>query len=237
MSRYSGHMNLNGRFSRFLVLASYVFFLVATCSGQTKPSKSRPADFTGFWKAPESLSYTTQPAPTLPFFDWNACPFEGCTYGKWTAAAAVEIFDTWKPSRKQIATLPAKAVATGLSGVVITYKPGVVRLNRDLPQDDLQRGDTILTYTYRGEGFSAVWFKGRFYREYDITFAKWPDGSGCLGTDCAGTYVDLGKKVWWAKVKLRSGVVGWVNMNTAEFGGVDRFGFNGLAFPPAHAAT
>jgi hypothetical protein len=92
-----------------------------------------------------------------------------------------------------------------------------------LPEDNLQRGDTILTYTYRGEGFSAAWFKGRYYHDYDITFAKWPDGTGCLGTDCAGTYVDLGEKVWWAKVKMSSGVVGWVNMNESKFGGVDQF--------------
>lgn len=175
--------------------------------------------------APESLSYVAQPAPTLPFFDWDACPFEGCAYGEWTAGEVVEVFDTWEPSRKRIATLPAKAVVTGVSGVVITYKPGVIRLTQDLPQDDLWRGDTILTYTYRGEGFSAAWFKGRFYREYDITFAKWPDGSGCLGKDCAANYVDLGEKAWWAKVKMRSGVVGWVNMSKAKFGGVDQFGF------------
>jgi hypothetical protein len=174
---------------------------------------------------PEAPSYALQPAPRLPFLDWNACPFEGCTYGEWTAAASVEVFDTWKPSRRRIATIPTDAVVTGVSGVVITSKPGVIRLNEDLPQDDLRRGDTILTYTYRGEGFSAVWFKGRFYRGYDITFAKWPDGSGCLGNDCAGKYVDLGEKVWWAKVKMKSGVIGWVNMNKAKFGGVDRFAF------------
>lgn len=175
--------------------------------------------------APESPSYVAQPAPSLPFFDWNACPFEGCTYGEWTAVVAVEVFDTWKASRKRVATLPAKAVVTGVWGVVITYKPGVIQLTEDLPQDDLRRGDTILTYTYRGEGFPAAWFKGRFYREYDVTFAKWPDGSGCLGEDCAADYVDLGKKVWWSKVKMSSGVEGWVNMNEAKFEGVDQFAF------------
>ena len=49
----------------------------------------------------------------------------------------------------------------------------------------------------------------------------WPDGSGCGGAHCAATYVDVGKKVWWAKVKLKSSPSGWVNMNTAEFNGVD----------------
>ncbi len=168
---------------------------VPTESSSTKQRGTSPV------AAPESESYVLQPAPTLPFLDWNACPFEGCTYGEWTAGAAVEVFDTWKPDRKRIATLPAKAVVRAVSGVVIISKPGVIRLNKDLPEDDLRRGDTILTYTYRGEGLSAAWFKGRFYREYDITFTKWPDGSGSLGADCAGTYVDLGEKVWWAKVK------------------------------------
>jgi hypothetical protein len=175
--------------------------------------------------AAESPSYVVQSAPTLPFLDWNACPFEGCTYREWTASTEVEVFDTWKTSRKRVATLPPKTLVTGLSGVVITYKPGTIQLNQDLPDDNLRRGDMILTYTYRGEGLSAAWFKGRFYREYDITFAKWPDGSGCLGTDCAGTYINLGEKVWWAKIKMKSGVVGWVNMNNAKFEGIDQFAF------------
>ena len=213
----------------------------ATMSAETPSTPNTNSPATSPVAAPESPSYVVQPTPTLPFFDWNACPFEGCTYGEWTAAAAVEVFDSWKPSRKRIATLPIKTVVTGVSGVVITYKPGIIRLNNDLPDDDLQRGDTILTYTYRGEGFCVAWFKGRFYREFDITFAKWPDGSGCLGNDCAGNYVDLGEKVWWAKVKMRSGVVGWVNMNEAKFGGVDQFAFtapdslfkeNGRLFEP-----
>lgn len=194
-------------------------------SQSTKPAESPSTKQPGASPVAtsESQPFLVQPAPTLPFLDWNACPFEGCTYGEWTATEAVEVFDTWKPSRRRIAILPVKAVVTGVSGVVITSKPGVIRLNKDLPQDDLRRGDTILTYTYRGEGSSAAWFKGRFYHDYDITFAKWPDGSGCLGTECAGTYVDLGEKIWWAKVKMRSGLVGWVNMNKAKFVGVDQF--------------
>jgi len=186
-------------------------------SSSTKQTDTAPA------VAPESPPYVVQEAPALPFLDWDACPFEGYTYREWTAAAPVEVFDTWEPNRKLIATLPTNSVVTGLTGVVITSKPGTIRLNADLSQDDLHRGDTILTYTYRGEGFSAVWFKGRFYHDYDITFAKWPDGSGCLGSDCAGTYVDLGEKVWWAKVKMSSGIVGWVNMDKAKLGGVDQF--------------
>ena len=94
-------------------------------------------------------------------------------------------------------------------------------MDRDLPEQKLKRGDSILTYAYRGEGFSAVWFKHQYYAEFDISFAKWPGGQGCGGEHCAATYVDLGKKIWWAKVKLTSGLSGWVDMTTADFEGVD----------------
>jgi len=79
----------------------------------------------------------------------------------------------------------------------------------------------ILTYNYRSEGYSAVWFKGRYYSEFDISFTKWPDGQGCGGAHCAATYVNLGKKVWWANVKLKSGRMAWVSMDQHDFKGLD----------------
>ena len=93
-------------------------------------------------------------------------------------------------------------------------------MDRDLPDLQLKRGDTLLTYTYLGEGESAVGFKGRYYTEFDISFTKWPDGSGGGGEYCAATYRDLGKKDWWAKVQLKSGQTGWVDMATADFRGM-----------------
>jgi len=81
---------------------------------------------------------------------------------------------------------------------------------------DLRRGDMVLTYAYRGEGFSAVWFKGRYHSDFDISFAKWPDGTGCGGAHCAAIYTDLGRKLWWAEVKLASGRTGWVEMDLAQ---------------------
>jgi hypothetical protein len=160
-------------------------------------------------------------APALPFYDWKACPFEGCSYRQWTAQKEIVVYDTWKQDRQPIAQLSKGDFVIGVTGVVITFRPGVIRLDRDLPEQNLKRGETILTYTYRGEGFSAVWLKGLYYSEFDISFAKWPDGSGCGGAHCAATYVDMGEKVWWAEVKLKSGRSGWVNMNAAVFNGVD----------------
>jgi hypothetical protein len=160
-------------------------------------------------------------APALPYVDRDACPFEGCAYREWTARKSAIVYDTWEEKRRQVARISVGEKVTGLTGVVITFRPGVIRMDRDLPEQHLTRGDTILTYTYKGEGFAAVWFKGIFYSEFDISFTKWPDGGGCGGAHCAATYTDLGKITWWAQVRLSSGRMGWVDMGEAEFDGMD----------------
>jgi hypothetical protein len=155
-------------------------------------------------------------APTLPLYDWGACPYETCGYREWTAHRSVAVYDTWEQGRRQIGQIAEGDKVTGIKGVVITFEPGLIRMDRDLPNENLLRGDTILTYAYRGEGFSAAWYKNRYYSELDISFTKWPDGFGCGNDHCAATYLDLGKKSWWAQVRLGSGQTGWVDMDTGQ---------------------
>jgi hypothetical protein len=156
------------------------------------------------------------PRPILPYYDWNACPGEGCTYGKWTARKTITVFNTYKQARRRITQLRPGDRVLAITGVVITFKPGVIRMDRDLPDQGLKRGDTILTYAYRGEGTSAVWFKDQYISDFDIGFTKWPDGTGC-GRDCRATYLDTGVKAWWVKLKLASGKLGWIDMANSEF--------------------
>jgi hypothetical protein len=156
-------------------------------------------------------------APSLPHYEWKAGPSECCSYGQWSARKQVVVYNTWKQDRRPIAEIAKGDTVLGVTGVIITLRPGVVRMDRDLPEDNLKRGDTILTYGYGGEGFSAVWFNGRYYSDFDISFTRWPDGSGCGGAHCAATYVDLGKNVWRVQVKLKSGRTGWVDIDNAGF--------------------
>jgi hypothetical protein len=158
-------------------------------------------------------------APQLPFYDWKACPFEYCRYDRWTARIPVKVYDTWAENRRQVAQIAKGEAVLALTGGVETIRPGVIRLDRDPEGSNLKRGDLILTYAYRGEGFSAVWFKGRYYSDFDISFTRWPNGFGCGGAHCAATYVDLGNKVWWAQVRLLSGLTGWVNMEETRVNG------------------
>ena len=175
--------------------------------------------FAGF-----SLSLSGQAQqPTLPYYDWNACPGEGCTYGKWCTRRVLPVFDNYKNGRRQIAQLKPGDQVTAVTGVVITFRPGVIRFDRDYPEQGFKRGDTILTYAYRGEGTSAVWFKNKYLPDFDIAFTKWPDGSGCGGNSCPANYLDLGQKAWWAKVRLASGLLGWIDMDHAQLDGTCAF--------------
>ena len=163
------------------------------------------------------------PCPALPHFVWNACPFEGCTYRQWTAHEVVPVYGTWKEKRREIARLAVGDKVVAITGVVITYRPGVIRVDEDVPDAELKTGDLIRTYTYHGERDTEACFKGKYYRFFDIHFSKSEDGF-CGRQHCEGTYIDAGQKAWWAKVKLKSRRTGWVDMYHAKFGNVDRFG-------------
>jgi hypothetical protein len=156
-------------------------------------------------------------APALPHIELGARLGEGHYYGRWKALRSVAVYDTWRQARKAVSRLvPGETVVTE-SSVVVTTKPGVIRMDRDLKEHGLKRGDTILTYGFENEGFSRVWFKGRIYADFDISFTKWPDGGGCGGEHCSATYVEQPKTIRWVRLKLMSGLTGWVKMDKAEF--------------------
>jgi hypothetical protein len=180
---------------------------------------SRMASFALLFLAAGASLLRGAAPPSLPFYDWNACPAEGCVYRQWTARKPVAAYDTYNPSRHQVATLKVGERVTALTGVVITYKPGVIRIDRDFPSHGLKTGDTILTYAYRGEGESAVWLKGEYHSDFDISFVTNPDGSGCQSTSCFGTHLEPGERAWWAKVKLSSGRIAWLAMDSADLDG------------------
>src|SRR5690349_21613137 len=118
-------------FGHFLIVAAVLLLQ----NPATSPSDSKAA-----------------PCPALPHFDWNACPFEGCTYRQWTAHEVVPVYDTCKERRHEIARLAVGEKVNAITGVVITYRPGVIRLDEDAPDASLKRGDLIMTYSYHDAG-------------------------------------------------------------------------------------
>jgi hypothetical protein len=154
---------------------------------------------------------TTKPTadePALPLIDYNACPFEGCTFGKWIVNADTTLFSTWKEARKPVTTVHKAQIVTGLIGVHITHEPDRIRVLRPISDLHLQPGDIILRYMYHGEGVSDIWAKGQFYREYDCSFVTEKNNSCCL-RDCSAKVISKGRKVWWVRVKTTEGLSGW----------------------------
>jgi len=177
-----------------------------------------PAIFVG--QVPSEKSAT--PEPLLPVIDYKACPFEGCTFGKWIVTRDSTIFSTWKEGRKPVATLQKGQVVTGLTGVHITYEPDRVRVFQPIPELQLQPGDTILRYMYRGEGFADIWIKGQMRKQYDCTFITEKDNSGCL-QDCPAKVISDGRKDWWVRLKTSQGLIGWAKVED-QFDCMDSLG-------------
>jgi hypothetical protein len=183
--------------------------------------------------------------PALPYLDWKACPFEGCAYGEWTARKSVTVYDTWKAPRRPFARLSPGDRVKAETGLVVTYRPGVIRIDRDLPEQRLKRGEKILTYAYRGEGVYAAFVHGRYEPEFEVPPAKWPaiasaceengscaigrtpecflqcvGGPGCAGNHCPATFLSPGKKEWWARIILPGSRAAWIQVNPADFEGI-----------------
>jgi hypothetical protein len=160
--------------------------------------------------------------PSLPVIDYDACPFEGCTFGKWIVERDVPIFSTWKMPRTTVAQLRKGEVVTGLTGVHITYEPDRVKVLAVIPELGLRPGDMILRYMYRGEGYADIWTNGRWHKDYDCSFIAEKTEGGCL-RDCAAQVVSNGHKDWWVRVKTAQGVTGWTKADD-QFDCMDALG-------------
>jgi len=176
-----------------------------------------PAAWFAFCFADDSTRMRGASGLALPHIELDASLGEGHQSGRWKAIENVAVYDTWKKGRKVVLRLTSGEAVVTESSVVITTKPGVIRMDRDLAAHGLKRGDTILTYGFVNEGFSRVWFKGRLHADFDISFAKWPDGAGCQGWHCAAAYIAQPEVVRWVQVRLTSGLKGWVSMDEASF--------------------
>jgi hypothetical protein len=186
------------------LLSLLVLMLPLTISGQQLPDKAK-AD-----------------PPQLPVIDYNACPFEGCTFTKWIVTHESSIFTTWKEGRKPWATLQKGEVVTGLTGVHITFEPDRVQVMQPIPDLHLQTGDIILRYMYRGEGFADIWANGHWMKEVDATFIVEKDKSGC-SQDCVAVVISEGRKDWWVRLKTSQGKIGWIKVED-QFNCMDSLG-------------
>jgi hypothetical protein len=144
--------------------------------------------------------------PALPKIDLNACPFEGCQFGKWTARKPVRLFSTWKHERTPLRRIAQGEVVTALTGVHITLEPSKIGVTAAIPQYGLMPGDTIFGYMNLGEGVFNAWFKGMWVEEFDGSGVA----PGC-SRNCTAKLLKPGSFEWWVQLRTKDGVTGWTN--------------------------
>jgi hypothetical protein len=186
-TRYAAQM-IATRFSVFSLLATFAL-------AQQAPTKTaaKPGAIT---------------EPPLPVIDYNACPFEGCTFGKWKVMKDSTVYSTWRKGRTEITKLRAGEEVTALTGVHITHKPDRILMKQAIPDLGLKPGDVVLRYMYLGEGYANIWFNGAWHKSEDCSFIAEKGARNCA--DCLAVFTEEGDKEWWVKVKTPSGKIGWV---------------------------
>jgi hypothetical protein len=152
------------------------------------------------------------PQPPTPYVDRGACPFECCTYRSWTVDKPTAIRAGMSDGSPLIYQLKRGEKVTGVTGVVITTQPGILKVLKETQLDkySLKRGDRLYLLTYLGEGFHEIWFKGRIFQgdPYDEATYK---------------SVRETKSTWWVKIKNRRGRIGW-SRQPENFGNKDQCG-------------
>jgi hypothetical protein len=197
-----------------------VFTLLTTLTLAQQPSVTSSA------KPPQSPA-----EPGLPVIDYNACPFEGCTFRKWTVNRTSKIYSSWQANRREVSTLKPREEVTGLTGVLVIRKPDSFQVRQPIPYFSLKTGDVILQYAEWGEGYADLWANGVWHKGFD--WGQTEDGDVVLTNagftlpqilrDDNVTLVQHGIKEWWVQVKRASGQTGWVAVEE-NFDGMDALG-------------
>ncbi len=146
--------------------------------------------------------------PPQLYISKGACPFECCTYQLWIANRVVALVD--HPGGKVIAQVRKGDKVQAITGEVEThqlrFKIKRKGLDFDKVTEPVPVGSTVYLLHPVGEGFWLVWFNGKVIQ-------------------MDPEYVGPGPQYqWWAKVKVKSGRIGWVRMNANDlaFDHVDR---------------
>ena len=149
-------------------------------------------------------------APPKIYVSKGACPFECCTYRNWTALRSVSLLD--QPEGRSIARIGDGEQVAAITGEVHT-KPLRFHLTENGPYADsvpdkrqmIPAGSIVYLLHPVGEGYWLVWFKGKAIK-IDPAYGG-----------PAPSYQ------WWAKIKTRTGQIGWVLMSAEHlaFSNVD----------------
>jgi hypothetical protein len=140
---------------------------------------------------------------TIPYEDVGACPFECCAYRDWVTRKETAVrVDRKRNSPVAFRVRKGEKVA-GVTGVVITTRPGRARISRatDLLGVEAHPGDLVFLLSYKGEGVYKAWFRGRVIKEFSEFDAK-------------GSFAEIIEKPkfeWWVQIRNTQSLTGWTD--------------------------
>jgi hypothetical protein len=168
------------------------------------PPARYPARYPAHWRLA-----SLPPAAALVRHD--ACPFECCSYGEWTAASRAGARTA--PGRDEVAfTLPAHTRFAALRGEVHVTSLQRVLVDRPLPGDPawgitaFDAGDVFYVLDYVGENHYAIWFRDAAFQVERF----WGDEEHPAGE----TRVEGARETeWWVLVGAADGATGWIRVD------------------------
>ena len=148
----------------------------------------------------------------------GACPFECCRYGDWTVLENTGLVAA-PGSKRVVGTARKGARVIGVTGEVhLKPEPIAVLMKGDLPKDTI-----AFVLDYEGEGYAHVYTQGKVV-SVELAYA---DYCFQLSESCWGETLlpakERTKPVWWVKIRLASGIVGWTDQ-ADHFGNQDSCG-------------
>ena len=175
------------------------------------------------------------PAFAVPkiYIDKGACPFECCTYRRWSVLADTVLFN--RPGGKR----PVATVSKGEWVAAITGEVHLVPAPMKVVFDHgrFHVGDQAFLLTNEGEGVMKVWLNG-VVSEEDVWFvgdSKWQDWGDVDGKrltcahprkECWGRLEQPPDSTWWIQMKTPAGKLGWTSQYE-HFGNMDSCGSSG----------
>jgi hypothetical protein len=154
-------------------------------------------------------SFSSETAAPKVLIDKGACPFECCAYRKWKTEVNAIAYAGPDRNSEIIGTFRVGTTVEGLTGEVHARPVRFVVKKRHA---EYRPGDVLWVYTYLGEGYFKVWYKGKMFEE-DLGFSPY---GGSPGKRCeqhsAYCWGELERELsftWWVKVKSSEGWVGW----------------------------
>jgi len=160
-----------------------------------------------------TFSMAEDKPPKLPFIIRPACPWEGCSFGKWVLKEPAKIYSLPSADAPVIGTLSAHQGVESITGEWHTLRYGEVKITKSTAIYECSReklnvvpGQILYHIEELGENCYSVWFQGKIY-----VIDRWWNSPDYQYDNPWGVEIVSRISHWWVHVRRSStGIQGWI---------------------------